>query len=551
LERVVVGVVNLVMRFANKTRFMVMLLLVALIASIFGSTAQAASVYKYVDLGSPQTVATFGPIGGALSDFGFYRADGSEILFSGNPTADGAYMDMAPVPNVRYMRIGETGGNITSIRWGPDGSVNPPPNTVAATTTNPMPDSTPPANVSSLTVDTITETTATLHFHTPNTIDLTQYMVKLNGVNGTWTNVSQSANVTHSLTGLTVGTSYTVTVLTRDDHGNSDPTGTSTTFSTVAPDTTPPEPPVLTGTPGDKKVTLTWTEPADVGGGVAGYNVFNGTTKQNTSLITARTFTVSGLSESTQYNFRVTAVDVAGNESQYSNQVSVTTLDLTAPEAPTGLVGTAGDKTASLTWVPSTSGDVQGYTVYRDGVKQNGTLITGNTYSQTDLVNGTVYSYKVTASDGKNESGFSNVVSVAPGLLPLDVNLTPNGNSIIVAISYGESPYEVTWDNGTQPGLTKPLYYIQGLTLSTVYTVTVTDNLGATVTKTVNTGTKVSALPPEMPDSQSLFQTLVNSFGQAGAIALVVIGGAVGLGCLVILAMWAWRLTKKWLASSK
>jgi hypothetical protein len=57
--------------------------------------------------------------------------------------------------------------------------------------------------------------------------------------------------------------------------------------------------------------------------------------------------------------------------------------------------------------------------------------------------------------------------------------------------------------------------------------------------------------PPTMPASDSLFQSMVDLFGKAGTISLVVIGGAVALGLIVILAMWAWRLLKKWLATAK
>lgn len=57
--------------------------------------------------------------------------------------------------------------------------------------------------------------------------------------------------------------------------------------------------------------------------------------------------------------------------------------------------------------------------------------------------------------------------------------------------------------------------------------------------------------PPTMPASDSLFQKMVDMFGSAGTIGLVIIGGAVALGLIVIIAMWAWRLLKKWLSSSK
>jgi hypothetical protein len=57
--------------------------------------------------------------------------------------------------------------------------------------------------------------------------------------------------------------------------------------------------------------------------------------------------------------------------------------------------------------------------------------------------------------------------------------------------------------------------------------------------------------PPVMPASDSVFQSMVDVFGTAGTYGLVIIGGAIALGVIVILAMWAWRLLKKWLSTAK
>lgn len=56
---------------------------------------------------------------------------------------------------------------------------------------------------------------------------------------------------------------------------------------------------------------------------------------------------------------------------------------------------------------------------------------------------------------------------------------------------------------------------------------------------------------PTMPDSEGLFQTMINSFGTAGTIGVAVIGGAVALGIIVIVGMWGWRMAKKWLSAAK
>lgn len=56
---------------------------------------------------------------------------------------------------------------------------------------------------------------------------------------------------------------------------------------------------------------------------------------------------------------------------------------------------------------------------------------------------------------------------------------------------------------------------------------------------------------PSMPDSTSIFQSMIDNFGTAGTIGLAIIGAAVALGIIVILGMWGWRLAKKWLSAAK
>ena len=56
---------------------------------------------------------------------------------------------------------------------------------------------------------------------------------------------------------------------------------------------------------------------------------------------------------------------------------------------------------------------------------------------------------------------------------------------------------------------------------------------------------------PTMPAVTSTYQTMVDSFGTAGTVAIAIIGGAIALGILVIGAAYAWRLLKKWLSSAK
>lgn len=322
-----------------------------------------------------------------------------------------------------------------------------------------------------------------------------------------------------------------------------------------APDVTPPAVPTgLSGTAQVNAVALTWNANAT---DTVGYNLYMDGTKVNGSLLTGTSYTKTGLTAGTAYTFELSAVDGSANESAKSSSITKTPLaapDTTPPDAPTNLTGTGGNSTASLTWIASSAGDVAGYHVFQNGGLISGSLITGTSYVVTGLVNGTSYDFTVKAFDNSgNGSVSSNAVTITPAD-DMAVTLNPNGTSIIVHVAGGTQPYNVTaMTDGTtiEQDYSVQDFAVTGLAKDTDYTITITDANGLTYTEVVNTGSITSYVPPVMPDSTSLFQKMLNSFGDAGTIALSVIGGAVALGILIILGLWGWRLTKKWLATSK
>ncbi len=184
-----------------------------------------------------------------------------------------------------------------------------------------------------------------------------------------------------------------------------------TVVSTV--DNVPPTAPTLTSTgQTDTTVDLSWLGATD-NVAVTGYNVY-----QNGSLITTlgnvSTYQVTGLTASTTYNFTVTALDAASNESVASNVVDTSYVDNVPPTAPTLTSTGQTDTTADLSWLGATDDvAVTGYNVY-----QNGVLITtlGNvsTYQITGLTASTSYNFTVTTIDAaSNESVVSNTVTVS------------------------------------------------------------------------------------------------------------------------------------------
>lgn len=304
----------------------------------------------------------------------------------------------------------------------------------------------------------------------------------------------------------------------------------------------PPSAPTgLTGTAGDAEANLTWNSVAKA----TGYNVYKNGVKITSSPISTTAYKVTGLTNDTTYTFEVTAVNADG-ESLKSNTVNIKPV-VSIPNAPTGLKATAGNKEVSLTW--NSTASATGYNVYESNVKLNSTLITGTSYMVTGLTNGTSYSFAVTAVNSTGESSKSATVTAKP-VNELAVNLVPNGTRLVVQVTGGNPPYTVDWGEGTDT-FSSSQYIITGLSKSTDYTVTVTDSDAVTYSRLVNTGAFEGFIAPSMPNPVRLFQQMVDSFGIAGTVGIAVMSAAVGLGILIILGLWGWRLSKKWLRASK
>jgi fibronectin type 3 domain-containing protein len=111
--------------------------------------------------------------------------------------------------------------------------------------------------------------------------------------------------------------SYAVTAY---DAANNVSAGSPAT-SLVVPDTVAPATPAnFKGVAGAKKVTLSWTASTD-NVAVTGYEIWRGTTRLGTT--TGLTFTNTGLTTGSSYNYKVRAYDAKGNFSPYTAVITV------------------------------------------------------------------------------------------------------------------------------------------------------------------------------------------------------------------------------------
>ncbi|WP_282940636.1 pectinesterase family protein [Paenibacillus sp. RC67] len=104
------------------------------------------------------------------------------------------------------------------------------------------------------------------------------------------------------------------------------------------------------------------------------------------------------------------------NTSRFSG-VEIHALEADYPAEPTGLKGTAGDKSAVLSWDQDASAD--SYNVKRSDVSGGSyttiaTHITNTSYSDTKLIPGKAYYYVISAVNSKGESFDSSEISIEP-----------------------------------------------------------------------------------------------------------------------------------------
>ncbi len=201
-----------------------------------------------------------------------------------------------------------------------DGAGNISAASAALTATTEAPDTTPPSVPTSLAVSNITQNSLTLSWiASTDNVGVTGYEV----YQGT-TLLDTTAATTYNVTGLTPNTSYSFTVKAKDAAGNISAASAAANATTEAPDITPPTVPtgLAASNVAPNSLTLSWTASTD-DVGVTGYDIYQGATLIGTSATT--TYNVTGLTPNTPYAFTVKAKDAAGNVSNASTPLSVTT----------------------------------------------------------------------------------------------------------------------------------------------------------------------------------------------------------------------------------
>ncbi len=324
------------------------------------------------------------------------------------------------------------------------------------------PDTTPPT-ISGVGSSGVTANAATVNWTTNEASD-TQVEYGTSTAYGSSTVVNSVMVTSHSasLSGLTASTTYHYQVKSKDAAGNLATSGDFTFATPAAPDTTPPTISGV-GSPGVtyNAATIGWTtnEASDTQvdyGTTAGYG---SSTVLNASMVTSHSASLSSLTASTTYHYRVKSKDAAGNLATSGDFTFATPAapDTTPPGDVKNFTAGGGDRKISLSWTTPSDSDYKGVLIrYRtDGLfpttKDDGVLVTdvaGNpntaqTFVHSGLTNGTTYYYSAFSYDVAQNFSTTAHAQAIPSALTI-TSISPKqaslGTTVVIAGSgFGSS----------------------------------------------------------------------------------------------------------------
>lgn len=266
-------------------------------------------------------------------------------------------------------------------------------------------------------------------------------------------NAGTTRGTTFTDDGLASGTYYAYSVQVVDGSGQkSDPSPYAIikTPPGIPGDLVPPSVPIwqTAVATSPTSVQVSWLPSSD-NVTVASYRVYRNNVLATTTQSTA--FTDTDLTPSTVYTYRITAVDISGNVSDYSASKNATTLDSVLgqdtlpPTQPANVSAVAvSPGQINLSWSASTDNiGVTSYKIYRD--KNYLANVTSANYSDFSVLPSQTYSYVVEAFDGAGNQSIDSVPATAttPGQ---GGGFAPNPPTRVIA-SYADHQVRLEWIN--------------------------------------------------------------------------------------------------------
>ena len=323
-----------------------------------------------------------------------------------------------------------------------------------------------------------------------------------------------TGTLTCTISSLTNGTSYAVTVVATNSIGDSD---NSTTVNGT-PNVEPGQPTLSSVVPGNQSLTVTWTAPSNDGTAITGYTA---TAVDGLSTLTCTTVlltcTITGLVNGTEYTVSLIASNAAGPSTESD---PLTGTPVSVPGAPTDIQLTRVFDGITVTWTaPTLNGgdEITDYTVTASPNDASGAVTCGWTTGDgaltcelTGVSNTANYSIVVVATNSVGDSAGSTSASSngysAPGA-PTISSITPGNTTLTLSITPGTSgglsrtDYVYSLDNGvtfTSFATATGPFVITGLANGTTYRVSVA------AVNDVDMGTfssRVSGVPATVPSA--------------------------------------------------
>ncbi len=252
--------------------------------------------------------------------------------------------------------------------------------------------------------------------------------------------------------------------------------------------------------PADGSILLSWTR--DHHPDFQRYRIYGGAysyphTAIDTSTVSVDDTTklVSGLVEGQTFYYRVSALNDAGFENNWSNEVSA------MPALPMNFTAMAGIRKVMLHWAKDERAGVVRYRIYCDTIPMPAILIDSTLGGSTDtsrvvrgLINARTYYLRITALDTLGfECDRSNDCQVNPGVFGSTLTAVPGNGQVLLSWGRDDHPdlmgYRVYWGTSPNPttildsavvGVDDTTKLIPGLTNGTPYYFRVTslDSLG-------------------------------------------------------------------------
>jgi titin len=280
---------------------------------------------------------------------------------------------------------------------------------------------------------------------------ITGYKVEQSTDGGTtWTSLvanTGSASTVYVVSGLTNGSAYRFRVSAINSAG----IGIASTIATATPSGTATAPRSLIATASDGQVALAWVAPSSTGGNpVTGYSIevsSNGGTSWTTLIAdtasTTTSYSATGLSNGTTYAFRVSAININGVGAVSS---PASAAPFTTPGQVPAITTTAGNAQVLLSWTAPTTdggGAISGYKIERSADSgATWSTLTANTnsaatnYTASALINGTVYSFRVSAVNGAGTGTASSSETATPfagAAAPTALSATPSSTQVVLS----------------------------------------------------------------------------------------------------------------------